>query len=126
MEFDPSTPIWVQLTQELTRRIVTGDWPAGAKIPAVRELAVDLKVNPNTVQRALTELERSGLAQTVRTTGRFVSDDVEAIAAARGSLAADAATEYAQRASGLGMQLDAAIDLLGRQWPAATQEGEAK
>ena len=67
MEFDPSVPIWLQLTGEFTRRVVTGSWPPGAKIPAVRELAVDLKVNPNTVQRALAELERSGLTRTERT-----------------------------------------------------------
>lgn len=126
MEFDPSVPIWLQLAEEFTRRIVTGSWPPGRKIPAVRELAVDLKVNPNTVQRALGELERAGLTHTERTAGRFVTEDTASIARARRGLAADAATEYARRATGLGMDLPAARDLLGLQWPSASQEGEAE
>ncbi|QXT61841.1 GntR family transcriptional regulator [Tessaracoccus palaemonis] len=126
MEFDPSVPIWLQLTGEFTRRVVTGSWPPGAKIPAVRELAVDLKVNPNTVQRALAELERGGLTRTERTAGRFVTDDLAAIDAARRGLAAEAATDYARKAGGLGMDLATARELLGQQWLAGTEEGDAR
>ncbi|MFT3889796.1 MAG: GntR family transcriptional regulator [Arachnia sp.] len=123
MRFDPSSPIWVQLVDEFVRRIVTGRWPSGEKIPAVRELAVDLRVNPNTVQRALAELERRGLARAERTAGRFVTDELSLIDEARNDLAAGAATDYARRAQLLGMSLTAARDLLGHQWPGAT-EGE--
>lgn len=126
MEFDPSSPIWLQLVDEFTRRIVTGAWHPGAKVPAVRELAGDLKVNPNTVQRALTELERAGLTRTERTAGRFVTNDAAIIDAARGALAAEAATEYARRAQGLGMELPGAQELLARQWPTNDTEGAAQ
>jgi DNA-binding transcriptional regulator YhcF (GntR family) len=82
-----------------------------------------LLVNPNTVQRALAELERRGLARSERTAGRFVTDDVALIDAARNDLAAEAAAAYARRAQRLGMSLTAARDLLGRQWSGAI-EGE--
>ena len=121
MEFDPSTPIWLQLVAEFTRRIVTGQWPVGAKVAGVRDLAAELKVNPNTVQRALAELEREGLTRSERTTGRFVTDDPAAIDNARLGLAAGAADDFARRAQGLGMSLTAARDLLGRRWLAPSE-----
>ena len=63
MDFDASRPIWLQLREEFTRRIVIGRWAPGKQIPGVRELAVELGVNPNTVQRTLAELERDGLCR---------------------------------------------------------------
>ena len=123
MQFDPSAPIWMQLVDEFVRRIVTGRWPSGEKIPAVRELAALLLVNPNTVQRALAELERRGLARSERTAGRFVTDYASLIDEARNDLAAGAAADYARRARRLGMSLTAARDLLGQQWQGAI-EGE--
>ena len=122
MDFDTSSPIWIQLQAEFTRRIVVGEWRAGQRIPGVRDLAGELKVNPNTVQRALAELDRLGLSHPERTAGRFVTDDAELITEARLALAADAATDYARRAQGLGMSLDDARTLLGRRW-SASQEG---
>lgn len=116
MEFDPSMPIWLQLVREFTRRIVTGAWPSGEKIPGVRELALELRVNPNTVQRALAELDREGLSRSERTTGRFVTDEASVVASAREGLAAEAATAYVRSAQGLGMSPTAARELLGRIW----------
>ena len=71
MDFDASRPIWLQLREEFTRRIVIGRWAPGKQIPGVRELAVELGVNPNTVQRTLAELERDGLCRSERAVGRF-------------------------------------------------------
>lgn len=124
MRFDTSTPIWLQLVDEFTRRIVVGQWPPGQRISGVRDLAGELRVNPNTVQRALAELDRGGLLRTERTTGRFVTDDAEAVELARFTLAADAARTYAARAGGLGMSLTAARELLGRHWATEQQEGD--
>ncbi len=125
MEFDPSTPIWLQLVSEFTRRIVTGVWAPGEKIPGVRELALELKVNPNTVQRALAELDREGLSRPERTAGRFVTDETPVIDRAREGLAAEAATTYARGAQGLGMSLTAARELLGRIWPDTDERGNS-
>lgn len=121
MEFDASSPIWLQLVDEFIRRIVTGRWEAGARISGVRDLAGELKVNPNTVQRALAELERQGMTRSERTTGRFVTDDPAVIEQARLGLAAGAADDFARRAQGLGMSLTAARDLLGRRWSAPAE-----
>lgn len=116
MDFDPTTPIWLQLVAEFSRRIVTGQWAPDARIPGVRELAVDLGVNPNTVQRALAELERDGLARSERTAGRFVTTDAGRISALRRSLAAEAADDYARRARGFGMGEGDAVALLRERW----------
>lgn len=121
MEFDASSPIWLQLVDEFTRRIVTGQWAVGSRVDGVRDLAGELKVNPNTVQRALAELERQGLTRSERTAGRFVTDDLAAIDEARLRLATGAADDFSRRAQGLGMSLTAARDLLGRRWSAPSE-----
>ena len=116
MHFDTSSPIWVQLVGEFSRRIVTGEWTAGAKMPGVRELAADLGVNPNTAQRALAELERLELCRSERATGRFVTNDEARIDAVRADLATDAADEFVRRVRGLQMAHDQARTLLKERW----------
>lgn len=116
MEFDSGSPIWAQLVTEFTRRIATGEWPAGSRIPAVREIAADVGVNPNTAQRALAELERLELARSERTAGRFVTDDPARIDATRDELAQDAALTYIRTVRGLGMPLPRACDLIEKEW----------
>ena len=68
-------PIWLQLAEQMTRRIITGVYPPGSKLPPVRELAAEAGVNPNTMQRALAQLEQDGLAKADRTAGRLVTQD---------------------------------------------------
>ena len=70
--YDTNVPIYLQLIEKIQRMIVTGEWRAGERIPAVRELALAFGVNPNTMQRALAELERDGLLFSERTTGRYI------------------------------------------------------
>ncbi|GAB96007.1 DNA-binding transcriptional regulator YhcF (GntR family) [Kineosphaera limosa] len=118
MDFDPSRPIWHQLIDEFCRRIAVGDWAPGQRIGGVRELAGDLGVNPNTVQRALAELEREGLCRSERTAGRFVTDDQARIRDLRHHVAAGAADDFIQRAHGLGLDLPDAISLLTQRWTA--------
>lgn len=116
MQFDSSKPIWQQLIDEFTRRIVTGVWPAGAKIPSVRELATEVGVNPNTVQKSLVELERLGLAESERTAGRYVTNDQRHIDEARNAAARTFALEYTNKAQGLGLSHAQAIHLLQALW----------
>lgn len=66
--------------------IINGNYQSGTKIPSVRELSLELKVNPNTVQRALAELEENGLIYTERTNGKYVTDDISVIDSARNNL----------------------------------------
>ncbi|MDV8002764.1 GntR family transcriptional regulator [Rhodococcus sp. IEGM 1408] len=116
MEFDTSSPIWMQLVGEFSRRIVTGEWAAGDKMPGVRDLAADLGVNPNTAQRALAELERLDLCRSERATGRFVTSDEPRIDEVRADLAAGATDEFIRRVRGLGMAHDKARTLLDTRW----------
>ncbi|WP_405218780.1 GntR family transcriptional regulator [Agrococcus sp. Ld7] len=116
MEFDSTQPIWLQLVREFSRRIVAGVWQNGSRIPAVRELAAELQVNPNTVQRAFAELERDELVRSERTSGRFVTDDSTRISALRRQLAADAAQQYTSRVRGVGLSLADAQSLLAERW----------
>lgn len=123
MQLDDSRPIWAQLVDEFQRRIASGEWAAGHKVPSVRELALEVGVNPNTVQKALGEIDRVGLTVPERTAGRFVTSDEAAIERARAGLAASHADALAEAARGLGMSLHEATELLARRW-ARSPQGE--
>lgn len=116
MQIDDSRPIWAQLVDEFRRRVAAGEWRAGARVPSVRELALELGVNPNTVQKALGEVDRLGLTVPERTAGRFVTSDEGAVAESRAALAAATADGFAQAARGLGMTLEEAQRLLAGRW----------
>lgn len=79
MEFNQNIPIYLQIIDLFKRRIARNEYLPGQKIESVRELACQLEVNPNTVQRALSELERMNLVRSERTAGRFISMDEELI-----------------------------------------------
>lgn len=72
-------PIYVQLMETITAAIASGTLAAGSRLPSVREMAAQAGVNPNTMQRALAELERDGLLYSQRTAGRFVTDQSDRI-----------------------------------------------
>lgn len=116
MDFDNTQPIWLQLVAEFSRRIAVGEWEPGAKIPGVRELAGELGVNPNTVQRSLTELEREGLCHVERTLGRFVTTENAHIDKVRWKLASTAAAEFVTAAHGLQMGVEQATELIEKHW----------
>ena len=80
-------PIWAQLQEQLTLRIIAGTYPLGSRLPSVRELAAEAGVNPNTMQRALAAMEEEGLLTSQRNTGRYVTQDTDQIAATRNRLA---------------------------------------
>ena len=110
--FDDTRPIWLQLTESLTLDIVTGVYPPGGRLPPVRELAAEAGVNPNTMQRALAQLEADGLAVSNRTAGRLVTQDTAAINGVRRRLARQRAEEYIAATAGLGLSREEAIGLL--------------
>lgn len=86
-EYDNKIPIYMQIIMEMKIRIVSGKLAAGDKIASVRELAQEFEVNPNTMQRALSEMERENLFYTERTSGRFVTTDEGTIMTLRNRLA---------------------------------------
>lgn len=108
-------PIWLQLYEQLTLRIVTGDYPMGGRMPPVRELAAEAGVNPNTMQRALAYLEEQGLVITNRTAGRQVTEDEERISSVRLQLAQRKIADFLQGMAVLGFAEEEAIALLNRE-----------
>ncbi|PHP53793.1 GntR family transcriptional regulator [Actinomyces ruminis] len=128
MDLDGSRPIWLQLVDDFRLRIVTGAWPIGTRIPSVRELAMQSGVNPNTVQRALAELDRTGLTGTERTAGRFVTTDTTVVDAVRRELATGATDTFVTALTAVGMDLPQAAALLQERWdmrPSSADTGES-
>lgn len=105
-------PIYAQLLERIQMQIVAGVYQPGEKIPSVRELAADAGVNPNTMQKALSELERSGLVITLRTSGRVVTEDLEMIKETRNQLAKEQIDEFMKRMRSLGFEKEDVIALL--------------
>ncbi|MEF9967332.1 MAG: GntR family transcriptional regulator [Longicatena sp.] len=86
MKFDSNIPIYLQIIDEFKRNIINKTYLPGSKVKAVRELAVEFGVNPNTVQRALVELERMHLVHANRTVGRFISEEEDVLIALKKDL----------------------------------------
>jgi len=86
-DFDNNKPIYIQLVEALKLQIISGKLKQGQRLASVRELAEDAGVNPNTMQRALAELERQELVFTQRTSGRFVTDNEEQVKSMRDAYA---------------------------------------
>lgn len=92
--FDNNVPIYVQLVEELKINIISGNYDPGSRIPSVRELAIQKRVNPNTMQKALTELESMKLIYTERTNGKYVTTDSKLIESLKGEYANNLVNNY--------------------------------
>ena len=79
MEFETNTPIYIQLVEEIIISVISGNLKPGEKLPSVREFSLQKKVNPNTMQKALAELENLNLIYTERTNGKYVTNDIKII-----------------------------------------------
>lgn len=87
-------PVFLQIMEKLKLDIVTGAYRPGDKLPSVRDLAGEAAVNPNTMQRAFSELEREGLVYTKRTNGRFITEDIAMISQLKEQMALDAISKF--------------------------------
>lgn len=101
--FNDNAPIYMQIVNGLQREIASGAYPPGVRLPSVRDLALEAGVNPNTMQRALAELERRGLVNAQRTSGRFVTEDAGALAGLRKSMSDAIIHELTDKLRELGM-----------------------
>ena len=110
--FQADAPIYTQLIAQIKRGIVTGAFPAGGRLPSVRDLATEAGVNPNTMQRALAELERDGLVYSQRTTGRFVTEDKEMIETAKRALAQSHIQSFLEQMASLGFDREEIVTLV--------------
>ncbi len=112
-DFKDGIPIWQQIESIIRMGILNGTYAPGSKMPAVRELALQAGVNPNTMQRALGELERSRLLRTERTSGRFVTEDETVLKELRRELARDLIRELYQNLQQLGFDDEAIVREVG-------------
>ena len=112
--FDNRKPIYIQLLEGLKLKIISGEMKPGEKFPTVRNLAEEAEINPNTVQRSLTELEREGLIYTDRTKGRFVTDDCEKIEQVRNVIALNMVHNFKDMLLKMGYDEDEIIKLVSQ------------
>ena len=100
---DSSRPIYLQIIERVQMDIITGRYQPGDKLPSVRDLAQEAAVNPNTMQKELSELERSGLIYSQRTSGRFITEDKELIHQMKKELAAAEVSAFVAHMKQLGI-----------------------
>lgn len=110
--FDNNLPIYIQLVEIIRIDIVSGKLQKGQKIPSVREMAVKMQVNPNTMQKALAELEDEGLIYTERTNGKYVTGDESLIEKTKTELAHQKVVNFINDMHDIGIDLDKSIEYL--------------
>lgn len=114
-QFSSDAPIYSQLIEQIKVGIVSGAFPPGDRLASVRDLAVEAGVNPNTMQRALTELERDGLVYSQRTSGRFVTEDTAMIETAKRNLANRQIRNFLTAMARLGYEKEEIVALVRRE-----------
>ncbi len=103
-DLDNDRPIYVQLMEKIRLDIMSGVYRPGDKLPSVRDLALDAAVNPNTMQKALSELERNGLVYSQRTSGRFITEDENMLKQLKTELAAEQIRQFFEKMKQLGFE----------------------
>lgn len=96
-------PIYAQLIEQITSAIVAGEYRPGEKLPSVRDLAEAAAVNPNTMQKALAELERTGLVYTQRTAGRYITEDEAMLKKVKQQIALEQIQQFLSQMERLGL-----------------------
>ena len=109
---DSSRPIYLQIVERVSLDIVAGKYLPGDKLPSVRDLAAEAGVNPNTMQKALSELERNGLVHSLRTSGRFITEDKDMIEQMREELATTQIQEFLDKMHQMGFDQKKVIQLI--------------
>ena len=113
-QFDNNLPIYTQIVHKYRLAIASGELRPGEKLAAVREIAFEASVNPNTMQRAFQELERLGLVYTQRSSGRFVTEDMAVISDTRKKLAEETVRAFLSSMSALGFDREQIVEMLSK------------
>lgn len=111
-DLDNDRPLYLQLMEKIQQDIIAGVYQPGDRLPSVRDLALDAAVNPNTMQKALSELERSGLVYTQRTSGRFITEDEQMLKNMKKEQASLYIHEFFEKMRNLGFQDDETLSLI--------------
>ena len=120
-ELDSDRPIFLQIVERIQMDIISGKYAPGDKLPSVRDLAAEAAVNPNTMQKAFTELERTGLVYSQRTSGRFITEDINMIEELKSSLAKEKINEFLELMQKLGFKNEEILSLMNQ-----TMKGDVK
>ena len=112
-QIDNNRPVYIQLVEQLRMKIISGEIELDSKLDSVRSLAADAMVNPNTMQKALAELEREGFVYSKRTSGRFVTDNKELIEKERKNLVKDNVKKTLDTLINLGYTNEEILNLVG-------------
>ena len=110
--FDNERPIYVQLVEKIRLDIISGKLKSGERIPSVRELALEARVNPNTMQKALVELEEEGLLYTERTNGKYVTENKKLIENIKKELAEEKVNNFLEDMKNIGINSEDIINYL--------------
>ena len=111
-KFTSDRPVYLQIAERITKSVLSGEYKPGEQIPSVRQLALEAAVNPNTVQRAFTELENSGIVISKNTIGRFVTDDTEILESCRNDLAKKIVKEFILNMNHLSITTEQALKII--------------
>lgn len=109
---DSDRPIFLQLVERIQMDIISGHYKSGDKLPSVRELAAEAAVNPNTMQKAFSELERTGLVYSQRTSGRFITEDIKMIEELKSSIAKTKIKEFIENMKKIGFNNDEILTMI--------------
>ncbi|MCT8977099.1 GntR family transcriptional regulator [Clostridium sp. CX1] len=112
VDFNTKIPIYMQIMNLIKRDIVTGKLKPGDKIPSVREMATELQVNPNTLQRAYQELERLGITYTQRGMGTFVREDMNMIDGLKKEMAREIINSFIEGMKNLGFNKEEIVKIV--------------
>ncbi|MDF2538224.1 MAG: GntR family transcriptional regulator [Herbinix sp.] len=110
-ELNSDRPVYVQLIEQIQAEIISGNYKPGDKLPSVRDLAAEATVNPNTMQKALSELERIGLLLTNRTSGRYITSDEQMIKKLKAESAKNQILEFIDKMHQLGFEPEETLNL---------------
>ena len=111
-EFNNNTPIYLQIVEKIRMAIISGELKPGERLPSIRDLAVETKVNPNTMQKAMVELEEQGFIYTERTNGKFVTNDASLLLGFKKKHAYELTLDFIKDMQSIGYTVEQAIDYI--------------
>nr|WP_156280585.1 GntR family transcriptional regulator [Paenibacillus sp. NEAU-GSW1] len=126
MTFDNNQPIYLQIMNYMKRQIIVGKLKPGDKIDSVRELAAELQINPNTIQRTFQELEREGIVETRRGLGRYVTSEEATIMTIKKEMAGDLLDRFVQGMKELGFESNDIVSIVAEAVTGSDAKGSGK
>lgn len=111
-EINSERPVYIQLIEQIQAAIISGYFKPSDKLPSVRDLAAEASVNPNTMQRALSELEGSGLIYSNRTSGRYITSDLSLIKKLKGQSAKNLIIDFLEKMKQLGFDEEEVLSII--------------